>query len=157
MKRIVCILALAAAAFAPVSASAQNYPSRTVSVIVPFPPGGVTDNGARTIADLLDLPGRSLPDDIAGEYVVARLHVDGTLEAFGDPAGLHQLFHAEDGAPIVANRAGFVAMLAGEPRPDRGSALWLGTIGYRVGLASGWAGVRQLGQGERLDSPAQHE
>jgi hypothetical protein len=105
---------------------------------------------ARAVAALLDMPGLFLPADVAGEYVVARLHADGTLEAFGDPAGLHQVFHAKGGAPIVSNRAGLIAALIGTRQPDRDSALWLGTIGYRVGLASGWAGVRQLGQGARL-------
>ena len=102
---------------------------------------------ARDIADLLDAPSARLPDDVAGEYAIARLHTDGTLEAFGDPAGLQQLFYAEDGRPILASRAAFVAALAGERRPDRGSALWLGAIGYRIGLDSGWRGVRQLDQG----------
>jgi len=88
---------------------------------------------ARDIADLLDAPGARLPDDMAGEYAIARLHIDGTLEAFGDPAGLQQLFHAKDGHPILANRAGFVAALLGGRGPDRDCALWLGTIGYRIG------------------------
>ena len=105
---------------------------------------------ARAVAGLLDAPGARLPEDIAGEYAVIRLHRCGTLEAFGDPAGLHQIFHAVDNAPIVANRAAAVATLAGDQRPDAGSALWLGAIGYRVGGASGWAGVSQLGQSERL-------
>ena len=34
-------------------AQAQDYPSRPLTYIVPFPPGGVTDNGARTIAKVL--------------------------------------------------------------------------------------------------------
>jgi hypothetical protein len=109
---------------------------------------------ARDMAELLDRPGARLPDDVAGEYAIARLYPDGTLEVFGDPAGLHQLFHAERGPPIIASRAAFVAALAGERRPDRDSALWLGTIGYRVGLASGWAGVRQLAQGATLTADA---
>ena len=78
---------------------------------------------ARDVADLLDAPGARLPDYIAGEYAVARLHADGTLEAFGDPAGLQQLFHPADGRPILANRAAFVAALLGDRRPDRDSAL----------------------------------
>jgi len=102
---------------------------------------------AREVAGLLDAPGARLPDDVAGEYAIARLHADGTLEAFGDPAGLQQLFYAEDGRPILANRASFVAALAGDRQPDHDSALWLGTIGYRIGLGSGWRGVQQLGQG----------
>jgi len=105
---------------------------------------------ARAVATLLDRPGVPLPDEVAGEYAIARLHADGTLEAFGDPAGLYQLFHPGEGAPIVANRAAFAALLADVGETERDSALWLGAIGYRVGLSSGWANIRQLGQNERL-------
>jgi len=115
-----------------------------------------TSNGelldARSVAAMLDRPGAHLPDDVAGEYAVARLHASGMLEAFGDPAGLYQLFHPSDGTSILANRAAFVALLSGQGEPDRLSALWLGTIGYRIGQESGWAGVRQLGQNERFSA-----
>jgi hypothetical protein len=109
---------------------------------------------ARAVAALLGAPGARLPGDVAGEYAIARLHADGTLEAFGDPAGLHQIFLAERGSPIVASRAAFVAALMGDRNPDRDSALWLGTIGYRIGSASGWDGVRQLEQGGLLSADA---
>ena len=105
---------------------------------------------ARAVATLLDRPGRALPEDIAGEYAIARLHADGTLEAFADPAGLHQLFHRTDRRPAIANRAAFLAALAEDREPDREAALWLGAIGYRVGTHSGWRGVEQLPQGHRL-------
>ena len=113
-----------------------------------------TDTGrlldAAGVAALLDQPGAELPNDVAGEYAIARLHGDGTVEAFGDPAGLYQLFRATDGRPIVANRAGFVSLVGEMAETGRESALWLGAIGYRAGTASSWAGVAQLGQGERL-------
>ncbi len=59
MKRIVCVvlglgLGLAAVALAPVAALAQAYPGRTVSVIVPFPPGGSVDGVGRIIVDRLN-------------------------------------------------------------------------------------------------------
>jgi len=46
-------LALAAAIFLPHVAFAQSYPARTVTIVVPFPPGGGTDTGTRIIATKL--------------------------------------------------------------------------------------------------------
>jgi tripartite-type tricarboxylate transporter receptor subunit TctC len=47
MKRFALALLLAAASF---SAAAQNYPSKPLHVIVPFPPGGPTDVLGRVLA-----------------------------------------------------------------------------------------------------------
>ena len=44
---VICLAALA------VSAAAQDYPSRPITLIVPFPPGGVADNVARPVAQAL--------------------------------------------------------------------------------------------------------
>ncbi|MBS7778029.1 tripartite tricarboxylate transporter substrate binding protein [Acidovorax sp. CCYZU-2555] len=53
-RRFACTLALAlgATAIAPM-AFAQSYPSRPVTLVVPFPPGGGTDTGGRVIAEQL--------------------------------------------------------------------------------------------------------
>jgi tripartite-type tricarboxylate transporter receptor subunit TctC len=48
------LVGLALLAFAPVAVRAQDYPSRTVTVIVPFPPGGSVDGVARIIVDRLN-------------------------------------------------------------------------------------------------------
>jgi hypothetical protein len=110
---------------------------------------------AKAVAALLDQPGRAFPADIAGEFAVLRLHRCGTAEAFGDPAGLHHIFRSGDDAAIVANRAAFVAALAGSAETGQEAGLWLTAIGYRVGEATGWAGVEQVAQGERFVLQAQ--
>ena len=48
------LVGLARLAFASVAVRAQDYPSRTVTVIVPFPPGGSVDGVARIIVDRLN-------------------------------------------------------------------------------------------------------
>ena len=105
---------------------------------------------AAAVAGLLERPGAVLPADVAGEYAIVRVHADGSLDAFSDRPGLHQLFHATDGAPVVANRASLVATMLGDDRPDAASARWLTAIGYRVGNATAWRAVRQLPQEHRL-------
>ena len=51
MKKLLVILALAIIAASP--AQAQSYPTRPVTIIVPYPPGGPTDQVARQIAPKL--------------------------------------------------------------------------------------------------------
>ena len=47
-------LAIALAASLPAAATAQNYPSRTVTVVVPFPAGGSVDGVARIMVQKLN-------------------------------------------------------------------------------------------------------
>ena len=57
MKIVLRIAALCAtlcvALLVPFAASAQQYPTKPVKVLIPFPPGGVTDNATRVIAQKL--------------------------------------------------------------------------------------------------------
>ena len=53
MKRIALLMCLAAGLIAGTAAMAQNFPTRPVTLIVPFPPGGGTDILARPFADAL--------------------------------------------------------------------------------------------------------
>ena len=50
MRRLLCV-SLMVLAF-PVAA--QNYPGKTVRIVVPYPAGGNADNFARTIAQKLN-------------------------------------------------------------------------------------------------------
>ena len=55
MRRIiVAVLLFALVGLAPAAGLAQSYPARTVSVIVPFPPGGSVDGVARILVDKLN-------------------------------------------------------------------------------------------------------
>ncbi|HEY5965067.1 MAG TPA: tripartite tricarboxylate transporter substrate-binding protein, partial [Xanthobacteraceae bacterium] len=49
MKRLVLAIALSAGALAT-GAHAQSYPTRPVTIIVPYPAGGPTDQVARQVA-----------------------------------------------------------------------------------------------------------
>src|SRR5438034_7354289 len=51
MKRLLFAAALAAGLAGVVSATAQVYPSRPITIIVPLPPGGAVDALARVLAD----------------------------------------------------------------------------------------------------------
>jgi tripartite-type tricarboxylate transporter receptor subunit TctC len=86
MRFLLCIvLALAAWLAAPASA-AEPYPSRTVSLVVPYPPGGSVDGVARIVAQKLsELPGHNVIVEnraggaagIVGANVVAKAAPDG--------------------------------------------------------------------------------
>ena len=53
MKLATAIAGALASLVITTAAIAQDYPSRVITWVVPFPPGGVTDNGARTVAKVL--------------------------------------------------------------------------------------------------------
>src|SRR5579862_6095588 len=54
MRRIKLFALALVLSLAPGLASAQDFPTRTVTVIVPFPPGGSVDGVARIIVDQLN-------------------------------------------------------------------------------------------------------
>ncbi len=80
MKRIACLLLLVTA-----SATAQNFPTRPIRIVVPFPPGGNIDITARAIAPgLSESLGQSIVIDnrggaggIIGMELVAKSTPDG--------------------------------------------------------------------------------
>jgi len=53
MSRFAGVAAILLCLAGVTTASAQNYPSRTITIVVPFPAGGPTDTTAREIANAL--------------------------------------------------------------------------------------------------------
>jgi tripartite-type tricarboxylate transporter receptor subunit TctC len=66
MTMIVRIAALLAALFAGSAFAADNYPSRLVRIIVPFPAGGPTDVMARLI-------GQKLSERLGQQFIVENM------------------------------------------------------------------------------------
>ena len=90
MNRRAALAGLAACAL-PVRAKAQAFPSRTITIVVPYPPGGPIDSLARLIAQeasadlkqpvvVENRPGAS---GIVGTGAVARAEPDGYLLILG--------------------------------------------------------------------------
>jgi tripartite-type tricarboxylate transporter receptor subunit TctC len=51
MKKLMIVTALVALAASSMSAAAQNYPSRPITLIIPFTPGGPVDTVARVVTE----------------------------------------------------------------------------------------------------------
>jgi tripartite-type tricarboxylate transporter receptor subunit TctC len=60
------LLLSAIAAFAAAPATAQTYPTRTITLVISFPPGGATDAVARPVVDAMS---QTLGQQIVIEYV----------------------------------------------------------------------------------------
>ncbi|HXL67164.1 MAG TPA: tripartite tricarboxylate transporter substrate-binding protein, partial [Xanthobacteraceae bacterium] len=112
MARRLCIVLLFAAAVLG-SAQAQEYPTRPITLIVPFPPGGSTSVVARIVAERLSATlGQQIIVDNrggAGGTIAARAFV-------GAPPDGYTLFLGYTGtiaiAPSMYPNAGF------DPRKD---------------------------------------
>ena len=86
-RRTFLHLAVGAAALPVVSrtATAQAYPARPITLIVPFPPGGSTDVGARIVADHMS---RTLGQQIVVQNVSGAGGTTGSTRAMrSDPDG----------------------------------------------------------------------
>jgi tripartite-type tricarboxylate transporter receptor subunit TctC len=93
---------LAALAFAQ-PAAAQSYPSKTIRVIVPYPPGGATDLIARLVAQKVPerlgqtmiVENRTGAGGVIGAEVVARAPADGYTVLLAAPAEVAILPHLQ--------------------------------------------------------------
>jgi tripartite-type tricarboxylate transporter receptor subunit TctC len=94
--RLLCLLFLFAAAL---PGAAQDYPSKPIRVVVPFPPGGATDLITRRIGERLTqrwgqpvvVENKPGANTIIGTEAVYRADPDGYTLLMTSPAGLVQL------------------------------------------------------------------
>ncbi len=118
VKRMSGIIAVALLAWPALPAVAQNYPTRPIRFIVPFPPGGGTDTVARLIAQPLSerlkqqiiIDNRSGANAIIGTELGAKAPADGYTLLFCLPASVSinpTLYHtlpydpAHDFSPVI--------------------------------------------------------
>jgi tripartite-type tricarboxylate transporter receptor subunit TctC len=87
----------AACAALPLAAMAQAFPSRTINIVVPFPPGGTTDLLSRAIAPLLS-QSMGVPV-IVENRPGAGGNIGAAIVARGDASG-HQLLTTSPGARV---------------------------------------------------------
>jgi len=93
--RIAALTALAAVAFAsPLAALAQAYPSKPVTIVVPWPPGGPSDIAARPMA-------KGLGDELKQTFII-----DNRGGAGGVPGTEMVVKAAPDGYTLLAGNPG---------------------------------------------------
>src|SRR6476619_3016787 len=68
LRRLTCAAALTASLIFCVNASAETYPSRPITLIVPFGAGGPTDTIARLFAERMGMPlgGTIIVENVGG-------------------------------------------------------------------------------------------
>jgi tripartite-type tricarboxylate transporter receptor subunit TctC len=94
MGRILLVLSAAAALAFALPAQAQDYPGKLVRVVVPYPPGSLTDTLARLVAEKLQgkwgqpviVENRAGAAGNVGAEVVSRAAPDGHTLLFSPPA-----------------------------------------------------------------------
>ena len=95
IKKMLCAVALGAIA----STSALAWPTRPITLVVPFPPGGSTDMIARTLAS-------KLPEKLGGTVIVENkpgaTGTIGTAQVARSPADGHTLLVASLGPYVIA-------------------------------------------------------
>ena len=111
--RIAALTALAAVAFAsPLAALAQAYPSKPVTIVVPWPPGGPSDIAARPMA-------KGLGDELKQTFIIdnrggAGGNIGSSMVAKAAPDGYTLLITSS--APIVINPSLYKSMPFDPPK-----------------------------------------
>src|SRR5436305_14692900 len=113
LLRIFSGLFVAALALSAGVAVAQDYPTRTITAIVPFPPGGPTDTITRIVAEHMS---RTLGQTIVIENVAGAGGTTGSTRAMRSPPDGYTLLTGHMGTHAAA--VGAYPDLAYDPRLD---------------------------------------
>src|ERR1700742_2189571 len=109
----VSALLVAVLAALPIAAHAQDYPNRTVTLVVPYPPGGGVDSMARIVADKLS---QALGHQVIVDNRGGGSGLVGTRAVIKSPPDGYTLFLGHTGSisinPSLYVNAGF------DPRKD---------------------------------------
>jgi len=103
------LLVLAAALYLPAGAAAQTYPSRQISIVVTFPPGGNADVIARLLADKLS---QAFKQTVIVENKPGAATIPGTSAVIQAPADGYTLLEAGTNTninPILGNKTPYDA------------------------------------------------
>ena len=122
-RRAVLTFAIAAAALAaaPQIVQAQAYPTRPVTLIVPFPPGGSTDVAARIVADHMS---RTLGQQVVIQNVSGAGGTTGSTRAMrADPDG-YTILMGQMGTHAASRRRSIRTSPTGPTRTSSRSAWW---------------------------------
>ncbi len=93
-RQLRAMILVSAAAFAPVATTAQEFPSKTVRIVVPFPAAGTTDTVARALVTPLSrslgqsvvIENRPGANTVIGAELVLRAPADGHTLLFMAPS-----------------------------------------------------------------------
>ena len=156
-KSLLRIIVLASMLAVSVLASAQSFPTKAVTLIVPFAPGGPTDAAARTLAPLMEqtwkqpftIENRPGAGGIVGTQYVSRANPDGhTLLFNGNGVHTAKIFtkvlpyNPEDLKPVVELAGANYVIVSNTSVPaktfkellaylkEKGSAVNAGSIPY---------------------------
>ena len=100
MRRLLSVTLLAVMMCVLIPARAQVFPSKTVTIVVPYPPGGVTDMLARTLAIEL---GKLWGQSVVVQNMGGASSIIGTNKVAGSPPDGHTLLLTID-PTVVSNR-----------------------------------------------------
>ena len=138
-----CLMGAVLAALAPVASAQEKFPSRPITMVVAFPPGGVADTTAR-------------PTAAAMEKVTQKPFHQYAKETFRG-WGLRDLGPEMD--PVPAHRSMTYTVLSGKLAPvaaDNLSEKWAGG-GFESGVDDLCRLGRQLAQGKILETALRDE